>query len=227
MQQKNTEKPLLVVDLSDARELIHDALEYLHSYDQHRPINLDFKKAFGATDTLLDMSEVLHAFEKSGWPDDLGMSYLLTLGTLQALVIQQDATKHLCEVFGIKFLPQQHPELLSIRDIRARAAGHPSRHGRDGRSPRKGEEGSTFLVRRRFTKENAPIVTNFDAPALREASDINLLKLYLVQQHSLCKILRLVWTKILVDYPDAALFRWNPWLFRETYRGSKIIIKLD
>lgn len=228
MQQKDPKRPLLVVNVSDARELIHGALDFLYNFDREPRIDLDFKKAFGATDTLLDVSEALHAFENVEWPTDLGTSYLLIFGTLQAMVIQQDATKNLCEVFGIRFRPHLDPKLLNVRDLRVRAAGHPSRHGRNGRQARKGEEeGSTFLVRQTFTKENARVVTYFDNSGRSEATDINLLELYATQQRSLSQILRLVWTKILVDFPNAALFHWNPWQFKEIYRGPRILIKLD
>lgn len=212
------DNPLVIPDLSSARSLIHGALEFLCHYDAIPRVALDFHKAFGATDTLLDMEEALLSLERSDWPDDMGMTYLLAIGTLQALVAQQDAAQRLCEVFGVYFNPQKVPELLRIRDIRARAAGHPSLHGRNGRRPKKGEEaGSTFLVRRPFTKEKAPIVTYFDGPSGREPHDINLVQLYRSQNRILANVLRLVWVKIMVDYQSAAIFRWDPWQVRERY----------
>ena len=103
--------PLLVDDLGSARELIHGALEFLCHYDERPRIALDFNKAFGATDTLLDMDEALLALARCDWPNDLGMAYLLTMGALQALVAQQDATQRLCEVFGVNFIPHKSPRL--------------------------------------------------------------------------------------------------------------------
>lgn len=219
---------LLIHDLSSARELIHGALEFLCHYDEKPRIGIDFTKAFGATDTLLDMDEALIALERCEWPADLGMGYLLTMGALQVLVVQQDATQRLCEVFDVPFSPHKCPELLKIRDLRVRAAGHPARHGRDGRHPRKGEEaGSTFLVRRLFTKEKASIVTYFDGPSGREAHDINLVQLYSDQKRVLTNALQLVWTKLLVDYQSAAMFRWNPWQARERYNSPGLTIMIS
>ncbi len=126
-----TNDSLLVDDLGSARELIHGALEFLCHYDERPRIDLDFKKAFGATDTLLDMDEALHALARCEWPNDLGMAYLVTMGALQALVAQQDATQRLCEVFGVKFIPHKSRELIRIRDLRVRAAGHPQRFALD------------------------------------------------------------------------------------------------
>lgn len=228
MSGSRIDDPLLIHDLSRARELIHGVLEFLYRYDERPRIALDFKKAFGATDTLLDMDEALLALERCEWPNDLAMAYLLTIGTLQALVAQQDATQRLCEVFDVHFTPHKSPELLRIRDIRVRAAGHPSRHGRNGRRSRRGEEeGSTFLVRRNFTKEKAPVVTYFDGPGGREAQDINLMQMYSIQKRVLTRTLQLVWAKILVEYQCAAMFRWNPWQARERYGAPGISIVIS
>lgn len=227
MSLSTPDQPLIVQDFGTARELIHGATEFLFRYGE-RPTGFDFDRAFGATDTLLDIEEALFAFKHKEWPTDLGTAYLLTFGTLQALVAQQDATRQLCDAFGIRFQPNKHPELLNIRDIRVRASGHPSRHGRNARPPRADEEqGSTFLVRQLFTRETAKIVTYFDGPSGRESKDVNLFSLYTTQQRSLCRALRLVWTKILIEYPEAAMFRWDPWQAQARYPGDGISIVLS
>lgn len=56
-----------------------------------------------------------------------GERYLLTYGVLQALILQQDAVKHLAESLGV---PNEPPEeLLEIREIRNDSIGHPTRRG--------------------------------------------------------------------------------------------------
>jgi hypothetical protein len=214
--------PLQPRNVSDARSLIHDSLEYLYCRGAKSLVELDFKAAFGATDTLLDTEEALCAFENDEWPSGIGMSYLLTIGTLQVLIIQQDATRVLCRVFGLTFKPDRYPELRRIRDIRVRVAGHPSRHGEW-----KKDAGSTFFVRQLFTKRSAKVVTYFDEPSRIESNDIDLTALFTTQQDLLRRSLSLIWAKILHDYPEAAYSALGSTLVSEYYpfpAGIKIEI---
>jgi hypothetical protein len=187
-----------VAEVSKLRGLIHDALEYLFRYAPLPRVDLDFKKAFGATDTLLDVETALFSFEHLEWPNDLGQSYLLTYGILQALVIQQDAAKWICEVFGTPFNRSLFPELQQARELRVRTAGHPARHG-----PRR-PNASTFLVRQIFSRERAVVVTIFDEENRWEHQEINLLQLYKDQQAAIEKILLTAWNLILAQFPEAA-----------------------
>lgn len=59
--------------------------------------------------------------------DDFGSLYLATYGLLQALIIQQDAVGLLMTCLERKYDPHTDRRLKEIRDVRVRAAGHPSR----------------------------------------------------------------------------------------------------
>jgi hypothetical protein len=198
------QEPLVPASAGEARSLIHDALEFLYSRGGDPLEPLDFKAAFGATDTLLDIEEAFHAFENKEWSLDLGTSYLLTIGTLQALVIQQDATRVLCKVFDLAFNPNNNEALRHIREMRVRVAGHPSRHGEWKKEP-----GSTFLVRQAFTKESAKVVTYFDDLGKIERNEINLVALYSLQQKLIRDLCASFGQKFSITIPKLRSFAGN------------------
>jgi hypothetical protein len=63
-------------------------------------------------------------FEHSVAPQS-GDCYTKVYGILQALVVQQDAVKHLFEALDCPY--QLSPDLKNIREIRNRACGHPTK----------------------------------------------------------------------------------------------------
>lgn len=74
---------------------------------------------------------------------DHDILYLTTYGVLQAFVTQQDAVAHLAAALGHPVdgwssrekKEGMHPELVGIRDVRVRAAGHPSKTRAVGTEP--------------------------------------------------------------------------------------------
>jgi hypothetical protein len=62
-------------------------------------------------------------------PEDTGSGYLFLYGVLQALVIQQDAVRHLSEALGTVG-DFDDPRLREARRVRIEAAGHPTRKDR-------------------------------------------------------------------------------------------------
>ena len=75
---------------------------------------------------------------------DAGNKYMYVHGTLQALIVQQDAVKHLAESLKIPYTPDQ--KLKDIRDIRNDSVGHPAKRG--------GGTGSAFNFISRITIKN-------------------------------------------------------------------------
>lgn len=200
-------------NVGQLREAIHGALEYLR-YSEIRP-PIDFKQAFSATDALLDIEEALFAAERYAWPDELGQSYIYGIGILQALVIQQDSVRLLCGAIGVPDRIYIDKDLVLIRNYRVRAAGHPANHSHPS-------QGSTFLIRERFTKTSAKFTTYFDNPKSIKHSDINFSALINSQERALARILKLAWAKILIDFPIAAERGWDPWIAREIYPGGMV-----
>lgn len=81
-----------------------------------------------ALDTIGDSQCAIDSYVELDWPSDLGERYLRVYGLLQAMFLQQDATKHLAESLGVDLSQAEH--LQSIRDIRNCAVGHPTKRGR-------------------------------------------------------------------------------------------------
>ena len=75
-----------------------------------------------------DCESAIRAYEKMPWPEDVGGKYLAIYGVLQAMVVQQDAVRHLHEAINKKF--ELDDELKSIRNCRNMCVGHPSKQDR-------------------------------------------------------------------------------------------------
>jgi hypothetical protein len=89
-----------------------------------------WKMLCSCLDTVGDTELAIRAYEQSGTPPTVGDLYLLVYGVLQALFIQQDAVKNLCQALAIHYEPDKL--LKEIRDIRNDSAGHPTKR-RDGK----------------------------------------------------------------------------------------------
>jgi hypothetical protein len=82
-----------------------------------------------ALDTLEDTSLATTAYRESQHTSH-GNLYLITYGILQVLFVQQDAAFHLAESIGEILSRKNFPKLNKIRDIRNKAAGHPTKKSR-------------------------------------------------------------------------------------------------
>ena len=79
-------------------------------------------------DTIEDTEEALESFLKlDADSSDEGKNYLHIYGALQALFVQQDATKNLHDALKISYTEDN--ALDKIRNIRNDAAGHPTKRG--------------------------------------------------------------------------------------------------
>lgn len=78
-------------------------------------------------DTIEDTDLAMESFIKIKVKKDYGILYVLTYGILQALILQQDAVKHMCEALGIKYDDTKYPYLRKIREIRNDSVGHPTK----------------------------------------------------------------------------------------------------
>ncbi|MGF7058643.1 hypothetical protein HNR33_002322 [Brassicibacter mesophilus] len=81
-------------------------------------------------DVLEDTTWGIEFYNNSDYPAEVGGKYLYTYGLLQLLFVQQDAIKHLSEIFNIEVnLKRDYPELYEIREIRNDTIGHPTKRG--------------------------------------------------------------------------------------------------
>lgn len=174
----------------DYRSKIHGLVsEY---YNHGNPTcAFDFDRFFAATDSLLDVGNILYMAEVSEWPANETIGQLWMYGVLQALAIQRQATRQLLRCFGQKRLFYFEEEIRRINEIRVTVAGHPSNH--NGKHLE--VKGCTFLGHRAFgsrTSFTAVTYQDFKKTVHRE---INLPKLIGEQSIALQANLCAVWDK--------------------------------
>ena len=84
-------------------------------------------KIVACLDTIGDTEEALDAFLRIQNRAGFGEWYLAIYGVMQALVLEQEAVKHLAEALGFAYNPDE--ALRDIREIRNDSIGHPTRRG--------------------------------------------------------------------------------------------------
>lgn len=93
---------------------------------QHRLIQGQrrWQELCSSLDVIGDTDSAIAAYLASPPIRNMGLLYLLTYGLLQVLYVQQDAVQHAAKAVGLPYkLPE---ELLTIREIRNKAIGHPT-----------------------------------------------------------------------------------------------------
>jgi hypothetical protein len=85
-----------------------------------------------AMDVLADTHLALRAYLSEWATTSVGLKYIAAYGSLQALFIQQDALKHLCESFGRADPIINDTMLMEYRELRNDAIGHPTKRGHKG-----------------------------------------------------------------------------------------------
>lgn len=127
----------------DYRTLIHGLVERARDFCEPRP-DIDYVQFFAATDTLLDVQNILHIAEHEIWPQSMSTGQLWMYGALQALAVQQDAAKQLLSCFKLTTHPSAAKVYTEVRDLRISAVGHPHNHN----SKNLAYQGCTFLGQR-------------------------------------------------------------------------------
>ena len=122
---------------------------------------------------------------------NIGSKYIFVYGTLQALVVQQDAVRHFGEVLEVSpDLPCEHRSfLLRIRDIRDHSIGHPTKQDRPRK--KKGEPVScNFISRTTIGNQGFTLATAYDDSRPTCHKDVDIPDLIAKQRTVLKKILR-------------------------------------
>lgn len=87
-------------------------------------------------DIIEDTEFAITAFVSKEFGASKASYYLATYGLLQALYVQQDAVKHLCDSLGIAHdRSKDYPRLEEIRQIRNNSVGHPTKRDKDKGRP--------------------------------------------------------------------------------------------
>ena len=128
----------------DYRSLIHAKVRETYEFGARYVRDFDYDRFFAATDTLLDVGNILHSARVSKWPSDEVIGQLWMYGVLQALAVQQQAMRQLLRCFGLNQSDTLQEVLAHINELRIAVAGHPSDHNKNSLQ----HKGCTFLSHR-------------------------------------------------------------------------------
>ena len=121
---------------------------------------------------------------------DAGNKYMYIYGTLQALIVQQDAVKHLAESLKIPYTLDQ--KLKDIRDIRNDSVGHPTKRGRGT------GKAFNFISRITINNQGFNLGTYYSDGRLSSCKDVKIPNLIATQRSILTDVLGNV-IKILME----------------------------
>lgn len=88
-----------------------------------------WRQLCSSMDAIGDTEIAITAYLNSPPMQDIGCRYLIAYGLLQVLFVQQDAVKHAAEAIGFSY--EVSKGLKSIRKLRTKAIGHPTKKGWD------------------------------------------------------------------------------------------------
>lgn len=149
-------------------------------------------------DAIGDTELAFDAYSRIPQPDDAGATYILVYGVLQALVLQQDAVRHLAEALDLPFVPD--PLLQEIREVRNSSVGHPTKRG--------GEIRSHFISRITMSKAGFQLLTVRPNRGPAEFRSISIPTLIATQRTQLVEVLNQVLKTLRArDEEHKAMFR--------------------
>jgi hypothetical protein len=114
-------------------ELEREVRDLINHPRKHFQLSRDraaFSRLCSSLDVLGDTEIAFDAYLHGEEQRPFGEEYLQLYGVLQALILQQDAVKHLHKALGLKY--EAEPHLRDIREARNRASGHPTELTRKG-----------------------------------------------------------------------------------------------
>lgn len=147
-----------------------------------------------ALDVLGDTQLAVESYLALPETDDIGTRYLLTYGVLQVLYVQQDAVRHLLDVFKLKH--NTDPVLEAIREVRNKTTGHPA--SRPPLKSRHGEPSSHFLVRNSLQKSGYTLMTSYPERE-PDFQYVDILELIVKQRAEVRTALEQIWAALNAD----------------------------
>ena len=120
-------------------------------------------------DVIGDTELAFEAYDKAPPTDDAGAIYILVYGVLQALVLQQDAVRHMVEALGLNYKPG--PLLPEVREVRNASVGHPTKRrglakARSHSISRISMTKTGFILITRYADHDPPQLKEVDLPEL-------------------------------------------------------------
>jgi len=168
----------------DARKLEDRIREFINSGRKQALLLKDsaaWNKLCSSLDIVGDTQLAIEAHPKFRSTKGDGESYLIVYGVLQAMLLQQDAIRHIGNALNIKVkLPKQ---LEDIRVIRNSAAGHPAHQKENGLSK------SSFITRMSLSSESFQLMTVYSGDKDYEFSQISIPSLIKTQDQYVCEVM--------------------------------------
>lgn len=172
---------------SSVRELMAQIRDLVNEPWKHyelRQNSARFSQLVSALDTIEDTEEAIIAFETEAGENTAGELYLIIYGLLQALFLQQDATRHLSEALGARDTFNQYPQLMVVREIRNDSIGHPTKRDR-----RKGQPTSYHQISRPTMSKQGFQLLSYYSDGSSQFRDISIPKLVADQREFLAEML--------------------------------------
>lgn len=142
---------------------------------------LQWNQLCSSLDTIGDTELCFEAYEKAT-PSGDGALYLLMYGVVQALVLQQDAVRHMSEALGIAFEPE--PLLQEIRELRNSSVGHPTK--------RRGKPRVHFISRISMSKTGFQLMTVYPDHSPADFTPVDIPGMIRTQRARLCSVMQQV-----------------------------------
>lgn len=169
-----------------------------------------------------DVEVAIYSYENMDRDVDKSFFYIVHYGVLQALQIQQDAVRSMCECIGAVY--GRSTALENIKKIRARAVGHPTR-GNDSKL-----RIASFISRGSLSYEGFVLSTAFEDGRPDDRENINIAPLIesqkeeihaiLVRVHEKLKEIEARHRKQFMDYKLITLFsEHNDYSFKNMWEG--------
>ena len=153
---------------------------------------------------------VINTFSSNTY-ERVGGFYLGMYGFLEAMYVQINAVKQLCQILSInENISAKYPRLLEIRDIRAATVGHPTLKDRHytpeeeliGKETRKKQSNSlksfNFVSRSFLTKDKIVLISYYDDGSMKQ-KEIEPIELIADQQNFISEILGDVFCRLIIE----------------------------
>jgi len=140
---------------------------------------MSWNQLCSSLDVIGDTELCFDAYEAAPTPEEGGPTYLLVYGVLQALVLQQDAVRHMAEALDIPYTPD--PRLRDIREVRNSSVGHPTK--------RSGKPRAHFISRISMSKRGFQLMTVYPDHGPGEFKWVDIPKLITLQRKQLATIM--------------------------------------
>jgi hypothetical protein len=183
--------------IRDLEVQIRECINHTRVRHQLLKDSIAWNQLCSSLDAIGDTELAFDAYAAMPNPSD-GSTYILVYGLLQALIIQQDAVRHLAESLDIPFVP--NALLSDIREVRNSSVGHPTK--------RHGEPRSHFISRISMSKAGFQLLAVYPDHAAADFRFVDIPDLIKTQRMQLKSVMaQVVVTLHARDEEHKAMFR--------------------